>query len=158
MPLLFPPRWYGCAEWKWFQKDQLTTTGFQSDDLLRRSLVIIIVTWSPLCNHVLKLASFAGSPHMWMKNQKARGEPSKFYHVRNAIGRENLITCGWTNESSMLYGQIATVIQLRWLLCIVRKPVHSKITLTSLLTWQTDCCSPQRMAFKALLNAKAALS
>ena len=33
------------------------------------------------------------------KNQKERGEPGKIYHVRNVIGRENLITCGRTNES-----------------------------------------------------------
>ena len=39
----------------------------------------------------------------------------------------------------------------------VHRPVHSKITLTYSLTWQTDCCSPWRMALKALLNAKAAL-
>ena len=123
-----------------------------------RSLVIIIVTWSLLCNHLLKLASFSGSPRMWMKNQKARGEPGKFYHVRNVIGRENLITCGWTNESSMLYGQIQSFSCDGFYVVSVRKPVHLKITLTSLLTWQTDCCSPQRMAFKVLLNAKAALS
>ena len=28
----------------------------------------------------------------------------------------------------------------------------------NLATWQTECCTPRRMAFKALLNAKAALS
>ena len=38
----------------------------------------------------------------------------------------------------------------------VHRPVHSKITLTYSLTWQTDGCTPQRMAFKALLNAKTA--
>ena len=36
----------------------------------------------------------------------------------------------------------------------VHRLVHSKITLTYSLTWQT--CSPRRMALKALLNAKAA--
>ena len=40
----------------------------------------------------------------------------------------------------------------------VHIPVHSKITITYLLTWQTDRCTPQRMAFKALLNAKTVLS
>ena len=39
----------------------------------------------------------------------------------------------------------------------VHRPVHSKITLTYSLTWQTDRCSPRRMAFKVLLNAKALL-
>ena len=36
----------------------------------------------------------------------------------------------------------------------VNRPVHSKITLT----WQTDRCSPRRMTFRTLLNAKTALS
>ena len=33
-----------------------------------------------------------------MKNRKERGEPGKIYHVRNVIGRENLITSGRMNE------------------------------------------------------------
>ena len=33
-----------------------------------------------------------------MKNGKERGEPGKIYHMRNVIGRENLITCGQTNK------------------------------------------------------------
>ena len=33
-----------------------------------------------------------------MINRKERGEPGKIYHVRNIIGRENLITSGQTNE------------------------------------------------------------
>ena len=32
------------------------------------------------------------------ENRKERGEPGKIYHMRNVIGRENLITCGQTNE------------------------------------------------------------
>ena len=32
------------------------------------------------------------------KNGKERGEPGKIYHVKNVIGRENLITCGQTNK------------------------------------------------------------
>ena len=40
----------------------------------------------------------------------------------------------------------------------VHRPVHPKIMLTYSLPWQTDRCSPRRMAFKALLNAKVALS
>ena len=35
---------------------------------------------------------------MRTKNRKERGEPGKIYHVRNVIGRENLITSGRTNE------------------------------------------------------------
>ena len=44
------------------------------------------------------LASFPGSPRARTKSGKERGEPGKIYHVRNVIGRENLITCGRTNE------------------------------------------------------------
>ena len=44
------------------------------------------------------LASFPGSPHARTKSGKERGEPGKIYHVRNVIGRENLITCGRANE------------------------------------------------------------
>ena len=44
--------------------------------------------------HRFVLASFPGSPRMRMKNQKERGEPGKIYHMRNVIGRKNLITCG----------------------------------------------------------------
>ena len=35
---------------------------------------------------------------MQTKNGKERGESGKIYHMRNIIGRENLITCGRTNE------------------------------------------------------------
>ena len=41
---------------------------------------------------------FPGSPRARTKNRKERGEPGRIYHVRNIIGRENLITCGRTNE------------------------------------------------------------
>ena len=47
---------------------------------------------------VMDVASFPGSPHVRTKNREERGEPGKIYHVRNVIGRENLITCGRTNE------------------------------------------------------------
>ena len=46
----------------------------------------------------MDVASFPGSPRVRMKNQKERGEHGKIYHVRNIIGRENLITCGRANE------------------------------------------------------------
>ena len=93
--------------------------------------------------------------------------------MRNVIGRENLITCGRTNElahavwteyscdsfmadrmgldSTMLH-----YLAVRKAMVSLHRPVHSKITLTYSLTWQTDCCTPRRMAFKVLLNAKAA--
>ena len=48
--------------------------------------------------YTFPVASFPGSPRTQTKCGKERGEPGKIYHVRNVIGRENLITCGRTNE------------------------------------------------------------
>ena len=94
--------------------------------------------------------------------------------MRNIIGRENLITCGQTNEVAharfmdRIYlfscdsfmadkmGLDGTHLAVRKAMVNVHRPVHSKITLTYSLTWQTDRCTPRRTAFKALLNAKAA--
>ena len=39
----------------------------------------------------------------------------------------------------------------------IHRPVRLKIMLTYSLTWQIDRCSPRRMGFKALLNARALL-
>ena len=92
--------------------------------------------------------------------------------MRNVIGRENLITCGRTNELAHavrteyscdsfmadrmgLDGTMLHYLAVRKATVSVHKPVHSKITLTYSLTWQADRCTSQRMAFKALLNAKA---
>ena len=38
-----------------------------------------------------------------------------------------------------------------------RRPVHSNMTQSYSLTWPTECYTPRRTAFKALLNAKGAL-
>ena len=57
--------------------------------------IVMAFSLPTLC---LWLASFPGSPRARTKNRKERGEPGKIYHVRNVIGRENLITCGRTNE------------------------------------------------------------
>ena len=93
--------------------------------------------------------------------------------MRNVIGRENLITCGRTNELAHavwteyscdsfmadrmgLDGTMLHYLAVRKAMVSLHRPVHSKITLTYSLTWQTDRCTPRRMAFKALLNAKAA--
>ena len=92
--------------------------------------------------------------------------------MRNVIGRENLITCGRTNELAHavrteyscdsfmadrmgLDGTMLHYLAVRKAMVSVHKPVHSKITLTYSLTWQADRCTSRRMAFKALLNAKA---
>ena len=92
--------------------------------------------------------------------------------MRNVIGRENLITCGRTNELAHavrteyssdsfmadrmgLDGTMLHYLAVREAMVSVHKPVHSKITLTYSLTWQADRCTSRRVAFKALLNAKA---
>ena len=65
----------------------------------------------------LGVASFPGSPCTQMKNGKERGEPGKIYHVRNVIGRENLITCGRTNElaHALLTEYTHSVAKALWL-------------------------------------------
>ena len=66
-----------------------------------------------LCESLL--ASFPGSPRVWTKNWKERGKPGEIYHVRNVIGRENLITSGQTNELAHAVWT-GTVVQLQYLL------------------------------------------
>ena len=106
------------------------------------------------------------------EKSKERGEPGRICHVRNVIGREDLITCGRTNklahavrtecscDSFMavrmgLDGAMLHYLAVQKAMVSVHKPVHSKITLTYSLTWKADRCTSRRMAFKALLNAKA---
>ena len=86
--------------------------------------------------------------------------------MRNVIGRENLITCGRTNELAHavrteysydsfmadrmgLDGTMLHYLAVRKATVSVHKPVHSKITLTYSLTWQADRCTSRRTAFKA---------
>ena len=80
--------------------------------------------------------------------------------MRNVIGRENLITCGRTNELAHAVrtecscdsfmadrmGLDGTILHVHYLavrkaMASVNKPVHSKITLTYSLTWQADRCT-----------------
>ena len=99
------------------------------------------------------------------EKSKERGEPGRIYHVRNVIGRENLITCGRTNELAHavrteyscdsfmadrmgLDGTMLHYLAVRKATVSVHKPVHSKITLTYSLTWQAYRCTSRRMAFK----------
>ena len=82
---------------------------------------------------------------------KERGEPGKIYHVRNVIGRENLITCGLTNElaHALLFSHksfymadrtgldsttLLHYLAIRQAMVSVNRPVHSKIMLTYMLT------------------------
>ena len=64
-----------------------------------------------------RLASFPGTPRVRTKNQKERGEPGKIYHVRNVIGRENLITYGQTNKfaHALLTEYTRSVAKALWL-------------------------------------------
>ena len=76
--------------------------------------------------------------------------------MRNVIGRENLITCGRMNELAHavqteyscdsfmanrmeLDGTMLHYLAVQKAMVSIHKPVHSKITLTYLLTWQADC-------------------
>ena len=54
-----------------------------------------------------------------------------------------------------LDGTMLHYLAVRKAIVSVHRPIHSKIMLTYSLTWQTDHCSPQRMALRALLNTKA---
>ena len=47
---------------------------------------------------VASFQTLPDSPSGGRKSGKKTGESGKIYHVRNVIGRENLITCGQTNE------------------------------------------------------------
>ena len=112
--------------------------------------------------------TYLGSPvprlslHTRTKNRKKRGEPGKIYHMRNVIGRENLITCGWTNEfahalltwiysfscesfymadRTELDSTTVHYLAVRLAMVSIHRPVHWKITLTYSLTWQTGCCT-----------------
>ena len=90
---------------------------------------------------------------MRTKSGKERGEPGKIYHVRNVIGRENLITYGRTNkhahalltiysfsrESFMADRTGLDSTMLHYLaeeraMVSVNRPIHSKIMLTYSLT------------------------
>ena len=48
-----------------------------------------------------------------------------------------------------LDGTMLHHLAVRKAMVSIHKPVHSKITLTYLLTWQADRCTSWRMAFKA---------
>ena len=95
----------------------------------------------------------------WKSKGKGR-EPCKIYHVRNVIGRENIITHGQTSELAHalrtkhtresfmadrtgLGGTMLHYQAVRQAMVSVHRPVHSKIMLTYLdrLPWQTDCCT-----------------
>ena len=117
-----------------------------------------------------------------MKNEKERAEPGKIYHVRNVIGRQDLILhVGeriWTRprfidkiylfsresfymadrtglDSTMLH-----YLAVQRAMVSVHRPVDSKIMVTYALTWHKltadGRCTLRRMAFEALQNAKAA--
>ena len=106
------------------------------------------------------------------KKSKERGEPGRIYHVRNVISRENLITCGRTNEPSHavdsttrihlrfmadrmgLDGTMLHYLAVRKAMVSVHKHVYSKMTLTYSLPGKLTVALPVERFFKALLNAK----
>jgi len=48
------------------------------------------------------------------ERMKVKGGPGKIYHLRNVTGRENLITCGWTNELTHTW-YTCSVMKALWL-------------------------------------------
>ena len=108
-------------------------------------------------------------------------ELGKVHDVRSVTGRENLNTCGQMNELPHTYWQ-NILVQLwklhgqqngtRWhyatlpgsmasygkciQTCTFKK--KKKNTLTCSLTWQTDGCTPWRMASKVNIICQAAFS
>ena len=94
-----------------------------------------------------------GSLRTWAKNWKERGEPGGIYHVINVTGRENFITCGqmnglvhalltdcnhstvnalWLTERDYVDCSLLYFLVVRKATLSVHRPVHSKITNTSL--------------------------
>ena len=113
------------------------------------------------------VTSFPGSPHARMKNQKKGESLIKFYHVRNIISREKLITCGWMNELAhallteytgsvvwKLYGWHNETAQ-HYVTLPGSTAIYGECTQTC--TFENHDKLTQRMTFKALWNAKAAL-
>ena len=92
----------------------------------------------------------------------------------NVIDRKNNL-CGRTNElahalltnlfscksfmasKTKLDGTTLHYLAVPQAIVSVHRPIHSKITPTCSLTWQTDRWTPQKMASKTLLNAKASM-
>ena len=89
--------------------------------------------------------------------------------MRNVTGRENLITCGRTNELAHavqtecscnsfmadrmgLDGTILHYLAVRKAMVSVHKPVHSKIMLTYSLTWQADRCTLLENGFQGAIK------
>ena len=95
--------------------------------------------------------------------------------MRNVIGRENLITCGRMNELThglwTEYRSVAKAFQqnrTRQHYTTLPGSTESYGDHTQTYTFENnanllayfgknDCCTPRRMAFKALLNTKALL-
>ena len=114
------------------------------------------------------------------EKSKERREPGKIYPVRNVIGGKNLITRGRTNElAHVLWTEYTRSVAIDSFTadrmgldgiilhyycstesCGERTQTRTfeNHAITCSLTWQTDRCTPRRMAFKALLNAKTAFS
>ena len=95
--------------------------------------------------------------------------------MRNVIGRENLITCGRTNELAHavrteysrdsfmadrmgLDGTMLHYLAVRKAKVSVHKPVHSKITLTYSLTCKLTPVLPGEWLSRAIKRQGAALS
>ena len=65
-----------------------------------------------VCSYNSEVALFPGSPCAQTKDRKEREEPSRIYHVRNVIGRDNLITVsGRINKIAMMLYSTHSVVK-----------------------------------------------
>ena len=108
--------------------------GFPSMQIKKGDSVVKVITWET--SRVEKcMGERMNSPMLW---QKIPVQLRKLY--------------SWQNETRLQYAILPGSM------VSVHRPVHLKTTLTCSLTWQTDDCTPWRMAFEMLMNAKAVLS
>ena len=105
---------------------------------------------SPLPLHDLTTTPFPGSPYVWMEILKERGELSKIHHVTTITCRENLITCGQTNELATYCWQTTIHVQL-WKLCGRQNRWHYT-TLPGSMGSHGKCT--QTLTFKTRLPGK----
>ena len=157
--------------WRWQLKHKVTklfSEKYKDKLPIQQKSIKINYLFSEKNHQVCKGRTTSLSPQQERKMER-KGESLVKFIVRNVIGRENLITCGWTNELAhallteythsvtKLYGWQTGLdsttlhyLAIRRAMVSIHRLVHSKITLTYSLTWQTDHCTLRRMAFQVL--------
>ena len=109
------------------------------------------VKFCPMSSHPwVNIAWTIDLTHIWSF------EKHRYSSFTNRRWIKTIYTYGWQNEIRWHYATLPGSMES--LMSMHRQTCTFKITLTYSLTWQTDCCTPWRMAFEVILNAKAALS